>query len=200
MPHVCTQSMSAPIEPQTSDAQGNSAQDPVSGPDSDSESESPPRQSDSESTVEASEDECTPCFLAKFVVNPKSGCYHAPKNEESNSPHCNVPCKGLQVVDSVSFHRWRSSRPSSCCSRCFVLFEKSEHPCKHICGRLTPAGSCTRRCAEIHSSQSDNEHDCFQCSLLNQQERKIKRSRRLDAGMLELGSELSEAQAILGES
>ena len=190
IPKVVTQEMSAPVADPSS-VEVPSSEIPSQLDDSEESEEDPLRNSDSDAESE-SEEESLPTFLGIIVVNPKTGCYHSPCSKGLGEPLCGVPCKGLISLPADAFDNWRRSRPSKCCNRCFArVSSNSFTACTHICGHFTPAGVCTLRCAEIHTS-SDEGHDCFQCSNMNASERKAKRAKCLDKGIAEMNSELAD--------
>ena len=115
---------------------------------------------------------CVPCL----VGNPKSGCYHRVDTDEVSPfkiavigsqgvPLCHVKGSSFDSLNFNNFGRWRSSRPSYACTKCFPSEITEGSPCKHICGKtVTNADGldevCANRCQESHGDSMQIEHDC----------------------------------------
>ena len=121
---------------------------------------------------EADDISCVPCL----VGNPKSGCYHRVDTDEVSPfrigiigsqgvPLCHVKGSNFDTLNVNNFERWRSSRPSYACTKCFPSEITEGSPCKHICGKTVineagPDEVCAHRCQESHSESMQIEHDC----------------------------------------
>ena len=169
VPNALIQDMSIPTPPSS---QVNAAPDSDSG-----ESDVSGGSLFSEKSIESDQPEaidptCVPCLLG----NPKSGCYHRADTDEVSPfrisvigsqgvPLCHVKGTNFDALNFNNFERWRTSRPSYACTKCFPSEITEGSPCKHICGRtVTNADGldevCANRCQESHSDGLQIEHDC----------------------------------------
>ena len=121
---------------------------------------------------EADDISCVPCLIG----NPKSGCYHRVDTDEVSPfrigimgsqgvPLCHVKGNCFDTLNVNNFERWRSSRPSYACAKCFPSEITEGSPCKHICGKTVineagPDEVCSHRCQELHGDSLRIEHDC----------------------------------------
>ena len=128
--------------------------------------------------------------LKEVLAHPKYGTYHRRDEADSSKASCRVHCSGMIAVSSETFPRWRSSRMTAACPRCFPQSGKEDLPCRHICGRLLPTGVCAKRCRDTHVPFTA-EHDC---SMHDPSERASKRSKVIDIELNLLHAEIQQAQ------
>jgi len=129
--------------------------------------------------------------LTHLICNPVSGCYHRMDDSNSDRPACHVPGKLFLSIPAFLFERWRSSRFSFACTRCFTSSGMEENPCKHFCGRVLPGGLCPSQCREHHLLPHLSDHDCFQHD--EAEVRAAKRARGLDTEISSLNDEIQHA-------
>ena len=128
--------------------------------------------------------------LKELLAHPKYGTYHRRDEADDSKSGCRVRCSGMIAVSSETFPRWRSSRITAACTRCFPQSGEEDLQCRHIYGRLLPTGVCAKRCRNAHVSFFA-EHDCF---MHDPGERASKRSKVIDIELNLLHAEIQQAQ------